>query len=120
MADQHANLTPERWARFSRDQQLLMIANEMHRAGKALALGEDKSVRLCYERILRLTDLTAAVGSGLSFRRELLRWRGLVAELYLGDPDPEGHLSVLSALVAFSPMTWAQAPYVLPAAARSS
>ena len=27
---QHASLTLERWAAFSRDQQVLMIANEMN------------------------------------------------------------------------------------------
>ena len=34
---QHASLTLERWAAFPRDEQLLMIANEMNRASKLLA-----------------------------------------------------------------------------------
>lgn len=31
---QHAGLTEEQWARHGRDRQILMIANEMNRAGK--------------------------------------------------------------------------------------
>ena len=41
---QHASLTPERWARFSLDQQVLMIANEMHRAS-ALQAAADREMR---------------------------------------------------------------------------
>src|SRR3989449_11634574 len=35
--NQHAGLSPERWAAFSLDQQVLMIANEMNRAAKLMA-----------------------------------------------------------------------------------
>ena len=38
---QHAFLTPDRWAAFTRDQQFLMIANEMNRASKLLD-GQDQ------------------------------------------------------------------------------
>jgi hypothetical protein len=38
---QHASLTAERSATFSLDHQILMIANEMHRAGKLTARGDD-------------------------------------------------------------------------------
>ena len=34
---QHASLTAERWAAFGRDQQILMIANEMNRASRLSA-----------------------------------------------------------------------------------
>ncbi|HEX3555356.1 MAG TPA: hypothetical protein VIA62_19195 [Thermoanaerobaculia bacterium] len=37
---QHASLSPERWAAFSRDQQILMIGNEMNRATRLLRLGD--------------------------------------------------------------------------------
>jgi hypothetical protein len=115
MADQHASLTEERWATFSREQQLLMMANEMYRATKSLELDERPSLRLCYERLLRLADLTAAVAAGLTFRRELLRWRDLVAELYLAEaPDLLLHRAALKALLGFSPAAWAQLPYLLP------
>lgn len=33
---QHSSLSPARWATFPLDQQVLMIGNEMHRAGKLM------------------------------------------------------------------------------------
>ena len=54
---QHAGLSAERFARFSRAQQLLAIANEMNRASK-LFLPEDQGrLRSAYERVLALADL---------------------------------------------------------------
>ena len=115
MADQHASLTEERWARFSLEQRLLMIANEMHRASRAIALGDTRGTLLCYERVLRLADLTIAVASGRSWRRELLRWRDLVAEGFLaGNIQSPEHRTRLRALLQLHPETWSQAPFLLP------
>jgi len=55
---QHATLTPERWTTFSLDQQILMIANEMNRASKLFGAEDRDLLKGCYERVLRLTDLT--------------------------------------------------------------
>ena len=109
---QHAGLTVERWRLFDRDQQLLMIANEMHRASQ---LKEPEAVRRCYERVLRLTDLTVQATTRPTFRRELLRWRDLVANLWLGgQPDRDRHLDALHTLLLMSPETARQRPWVLP------
>jgi hypothetical protein len=35
---QHSSLSPERWAGFSLDQQILMIGNEMNRAKRLIEL----------------------------------------------------------------------------------
>jgi hypothetical protein len=108
---QHADLPLERWIRFDRDQQLLMIANEMNRIAGAIDGGRDASRRLGYERVLRLTDLTASAPSRLAFRRELLRWRDLVAELYVSDrPDAASHRDAFRALLLLSPVTARQIP----------
>jgi hypothetical protein len=109
---QHAALTPERWARFGRDQQLLMIANEMNRAAKLFGAGDETRLRHCYERILRLTDLTAEVQTGYALRRELLRWRELAAEQYLA-PDAQRHRALFRVLLLLTPETAKQIPYVL-------
>jgi hypothetical protein len=106
---QHAGLSADRWRAFTLDQQLLMIANEMNRASKLL--GPDDRSRLlgAYERTLRLVDLTAEVQRGLSIRRELLRWRELVAKLYLDPADSaREHGAAMKALLQFSPATYAQ------------
>lgn len=101
---QHATLSPERWARFSRDQQILMIANEMNRAGKLFAAEDRERLRNAYERVLNLTDLTIASRSERGLRRELLRWRDLIAALYLRpDADAAGHQAAFRCLLRFTP-----------------
>ena len=80
---QHATLTLERWAAFPRDEQLLMIANEMNRASKLLAPQDESRLTKAYERTLQLTDLTVAARPARGLTRELLRWRDLIAQLYV-------------------------------------
>jgi hypothetical protein len=114
-AGQHAGLTEERWSEFSLDQQILMIGNEMNRASKLLAPEELESLRSCYERVLRLLDLTVAVNRKRSLRRELLRWRDLIAELYISpEPDRARHESAFRTLLRFTPAASEQIPHVLP------
>ena len=111
---QHASLTPERWASFTLDQQLLMIGNEMHRAGKLM--GADDRLRLghAYERALALTDLTILTHTQHGIRRELLRWRDLIARLYVeAAGHPVAHEQAFRALLLFSPETARQIPHVL-------
>ena len=108
---QHAELSPARWRQFGRDQQLLMIANEMHRGRRAVSADE---VRRLYERVLRLVDLTIGVAERATFRRELLRWRDGIAELYLeGRPSPDRHRLLLQTLLLMSREAARQRPYVL-------
>jgi hypothetical protein len=102
---QHAGLSVERWAGFSSDQQILMIANEMHRASGLLGWDDLGRVRTSYERVLHLVDLTVQVRRDKSFVRELLRWRELVAELYLAErPRIEIHRQLLRCLLYFTPV----------------
>lgn len=100
---QHASLTPERWGRFTPDQRLLMIANEMHRVASSMAPADDASRRLGYERVLRLVDVTVQVSDRRALVRELLRWRDLAAELYLDEADPDRHEALFRALLLLSP-----------------
>lgn len=109
---QHASLTPERWARFTLDQQILMIANEMNRAC-ALDRPEDRLARHgCYERILRLVDLTVQVQRKRTLRRELLRWRDLVAALYVEHPEAPALGETFRALLQLTPAAFRQVDYV--------
>ncbi len=110
---QHASLTPERWARFGLDQQILMIANEMKRASSLLAPAHRDSREKAYERVLRLLDLTVATQPKPTLRRELLRWRDLVAALYLApDADPSAHDAALRCLLRFTPEASRQLEYL--------
>jgi len=108
---QHASLTPERWAGFGRDRQLLMIANEMNRASKLFDRADRGRLANAYERILRLADLTVEVQASRSLRRELLRWRELAGGVYL-EPDPATHRQLFRALLLLTPASAKQAPFV--------
>ena len=59
----HAGLAPERWATCSRDQQVLMIANEMNRAAKLTAPTDRERLRNAYARVLQLADLGSDRGA---------------------------------------------------------
>jgi hypothetical protein len=101
---QHRGLDLERWSGFTPDQRLLMVANEVHRLRHVLGSPHLGSLRRGYERVLRLTDLTVQATDRRGLRRELLRWRDLVAALYLApEPDPEGHVRLERALLLLSP-----------------
>jgi hypothetical protein len=111
---QHSTLTPERWARFSLDQQIIMIGNEMNRATRLFAPDDTDSLRRTYERVLRLTDLTVATQPRRALRRELLRWRDLVAALYIGvRSNPKAHSEAFRCLLRFTATASLQIPHVL-------
>jgi hypothetical protein len=112
MARQHATLGVERWAAFSLDQQILMIGNEMNRAGKLI--GDAPRFRGSCERVLNLTDLTIAVQKKPTLRRELLRWRDLAAALFVApEPSRDDHERAFRCLLRFTPTAARQIPFVL-------
>jgi hypothetical protein len=112
---QHTGLSPERWAAFTLDQQILMIGNEMNRAAGWMAPEDRTALTNAYARILRLTDLTIQVQTRRTLRRELLRWRDLAAALYLtGQADPERHAVLFRTLLRFTAVASRQIP-LLPA-----
>ena len=101
---QHASLPPERWARFRLGQQILQIGAEMQRALKYLRVERSLELRACYERAMALVDLTVEVQPDKNLRRELLRWRGVIAELYIRpEPDPSVHRQALRVLLRLTP-----------------
>jgi len=111
---QHASLSPDRWAAFGRDRQILMIANEMNRGRSIMRREDAERLRSCYERVLRLVDLTVEVERARGLRRELLRFRELVAGLYLqGEGQSAAHGAALRALLLMTPGAATQIPFVL-------
>jgi len=113
---QHAALSAERWSRMPVEMQILSIANEMNRALKLSAAEDRHRLKNCYERILRLVDLTIETGTRAGLGRELLRWRDLIAALYI-EPlsDPERHRAAFKALLLLHPVAASQIPFVLEA-----
>ena len=101
---QHAALTLDRWMAFNLDQQILMIANEMHRAGKLGKAADHARLMNAYERALHLTDLSIQGAGRRGLRRELLRWRDLLAALYVRrDADSAAHEEAFRCLLRFTP-----------------
>lgn len=99
---QHSGLTIERWRSFAPAQQLLMIANEMNRVSSSLEPEYEASRLRGYERVLALTDLSIEAAERRALRKELLRWRDLVAHLYATKPDPAAHAAAFRALLSLS------------------
>lgn len=100
MGHQHEGLTLERWRAFSAPQQVIMIANELHRARKLDRPDDGSRRRHAYERVLYLTDLTVDAQAGYGLRRELLRFRELAARMYLDPaPGPREQADLLRALL---------------------
>src|SRR5580765_5918123 len=120
---QHAGLTPDRCAVFTLDQQILMIGNEMNRAAKLVEPSDRERLRSAYARVLALTDLTLQIQRRRTLRRELLRWRDLIAALYLAEAaDPARHAAAFRCLLRFTPEAARQIPLLaatrdLPSAA---
>ena len=78
----HKSLTLEKWSGYSRGQQILMIANELNRAGNLLKKKMMSEVKNCYERAFELVDLTTIDIKWKRRLRELRRSREVMAELY--------------------------------------
>ena len=106
---QHTRLSSNRWAGFPYDQQILMIANEVHRTARVIDLGAWDRVHSGLERVLQLTDLTISCVRSPTQRRELLRWRDLAAALYLqAQPDADLHRKMFLCLLQFTPTAFQQ------------
>jgi hypothetical protein len=86
-----------------------MIANEMHRTARLIELGAWDRVHAGIERVLRLTDLTIACVTSPTRRRELLRWRDLVAAACLEEqPKAAAHEEAFRCLLQFTPAAFEQ------------
>jgi hypothetical protein len=92
-----------------------MIVNEMNRASGLLTPESQPSLLKAYERVLRLVDLAVAARRRRGLRRELLRWRHLVAALYIAPaPDAASPAAAFRCLLQLNPTAARQIPYVLP------
>ena len=101
---QHDGLTLDRWVKFPAAHQVLMIANELQRARNLTGDSDASRRQGAYERALYLTDLTIRAQSAHGLRRELLRFRDLLADFYLHSGAPaEEQAALLKALLLLTP-----------------
>ncbi|HQO38820.1 MAG TPA: hypothetical protein PK107_08415 [Candidatus Omnitrophota bacterium] len=96
----HSTLTPERWQSFGFTRQVLMIANELNRAGAWLEKSDVDEAKRCYERALELTWLTIGLQTEPGRIRELARFNEVLAGLYAeASPRFEDNALLLNALI---------------------
>lgn len=88
MSKLHKDLTQERWSKFSKKNQILNIAAELLRAANWLKKDNFENARHCYERAFELVDLTLEDGKWQGRRKELARFREILAYLYLNKTSP--------------------------------
>src|SRR5256712_7636252 len=97
-----------------------MIASESTRAAKLGAPADRERLRSAYERILQLADLTVQVADRAALRRELLRWRDLVAGLYVAAaPHPPPPPTALRAPLPMTAGASEPPPLLLPTTPRA-
>ena len=102
----HKSMTPERWAGFAMDRQILMIGSEFGRAKNFIAEGLFAETHECYERAFELLDLCCYDDKWRSRFGELLRFREALGELYLSPaPDPEQNTLFFRTLLFWHPET---------------
>ena len=100
----HKNLTLEKWSKYTRGQQVLMIGNELNRATNLLKNNMMPEVKNCYERAMELTDLTSADIKWKGRLKELRRFREVLAELYSKqDGDEELNFNLYNCLIMMIP-----------------
>lgn len=110
-AANHAGLSQERWQTFPYPKQILMIANEMNRAAQLFGPGDAERLKGSYERCLALADLTIGGPIRSAARKELLRWRDLIAALYVDPaPHPSEHRAAFRSLLLMHPEAALQIP----------
>jgi hypothetical protein len=104
----HSTLTRERWQAFGFTRQVLMIANELNRAGSWIERSDIAEARRSYERALELLYLTIGLQTDAGRLRELLRFKEMLAALYVQDsPALEENAMLLNVLIMFDKDSYA-------------
>ncbi len=98
----HKGLAGGRWNNFTKEVQILNIASELSRTKHWLLDGDKKEAENCLIRALELTDLTINDRKWTgSFLKELLRWRGVLAEFYISQNKEIDHFIRLFGILLY-------------------
>jgi hypothetical protein len=105
----HQTLTQKKWSTFSTTQQILMIANELNRAGHWIKKNDFCETKFCYERAIELLCLTVETLNNHKKLRELLRLKEMLAMLYTKKTLNFGENSgLIKTLLLLDPDAWKQ------------
>ncbi|UCD19883.1 MAG: hypothetical protein JSU64_01740 [candidate division WOR-3 bacterium] len=75
------------WHEFVRAQRILSVASELQRARSMLIANDAAEARNAYDRAFELLDLTVSLCNAHGERYELLRFREMMAHLYVNEAD---------------------------------
>ncbi|MEK9156160.1 MAG: hypothetical protein AAB360_02550 [Patescibacteria group bacterium] len=81
----HKNLGPNRWFAESLSWQMANIGSEVHRTISWREKGNNEYANLAFERALELIDLTIEDPKNRRRSREILKFRELFTDWYLGE-----------------------------------
>ena len=110
---EHSSLKTERWAKFTRTQQIIQVACEMQRGSNRTECNDRVNLKHCYERALRLAELTIAVSDDASLQRQLSDWREEIAALSMHEkPDASAHRNLYRILLLLDPEASKQIEYL--------
>jgi len=99
-------MTPEKWQKFSKEEQFLNIAAELSRAKFWLKEKNKEQVLICLNRAFELLDLTINGSRHQKDLKELLRFRDVLARFYIDeDKNIDNFTKILKTLLMFNKFT---------------
>ncbi|MCK4859523.1 MAG: hypothetical protein KAS87_03075 [Candidatus Omnitrophica bacterium] len=94
-----------KWRNLSRDKQLLNIAAELSRAKNWLKAKDYPLSKICLKRALELIDLSVEVRKNSYGLKELLRFRGVLADFYINkEKGCSRFINLCKVFLDFSPI----------------
>jgi hypothetical protein len=100
----HKTLTVEKWSRYPREQQVMMIANELNRAKNWIDKNSVMEVNSSYERALELTDLTTADSNWPRNAKKEIEM--LAAQYVATQKDARVNIQLYNLLLQIVPEAW--------------
>ena len=99
-------MTPEKWQRLSKEEQILNIAAELSRAKFWLKEKNREQVLNCLNRAFELIDLTINASRHQKDLKELLRFRDILAQFYIDkDKNLNEFTKIFKTLLMFNKFT---------------
>ncbi len=98
-------LSLEKWRNLPRDKQILNIAAELSRTKNWLKAKDYSSTETCLKRTLELIDLTVELRKDNYGLKELLKFRGVLADFYINkEKNYNKFMSLSKVFLDFSPI----------------
>lgn len=99
-------MTPEKWQKFSKEEQILNIAAELSRTKFWLKERNSEQALNCLNRAFELIDLTINASHHQKDLNELLRFRDVLAQFYIDeDKNIDEFMKIFKTLLMLNKFT---------------